>query len=327
MAGRIDLAVGNMNELFNALLDISRLDAGALNATVSDFPVNNILKMIEATFTAAAREKGLALRVVPSSAWIRSDAILLERVLLNLVSNAIRYTPKGGIVLGCRHVGGPIAHRRLRQRRRHSQGPAAQHFRRILPDRDAGSGPARRTGPGSRHRRTPVRPAEASDRRRLHARQRLAIPRDGAGGCRTPRPRTAGRGGGNRRSVARQADRRGRRRRPGAGRHRRAAPKLGLPGYHRNVRSRGADKTRRQQAGPDHLRLSLAGRTDRHRGDRGAARRAAITDRGLPDQRRHPAGPAPRSAGERASSAAQADRADDLAHDDVPAVEGTEAGR
>jgi signal transduction histidine kinase len=105
VTGRIDLAVGNMNELFNALLDISRLDAGALNATVSDFPVNNLLKLIEATFTAAAKEKGLVLRVVPSSAWIRSDAILLERVLLNLVSNAIRYTHKGGIVLGCRHVG------------------------------------------------------------------------------------------------------------------------------------------------------------------------------------------------------------------------------
>ena len=105
VAGRIDLAVGNMNELFNALLDISKLDAGALNASLSDFPVSNILRHIEATFAATAREKGLLLRVVPSSAWIRSDAILLERVLLNLVSNAIRYTPKGGIVLGCRHVG------------------------------------------------------------------------------------------------------------------------------------------------------------------------------------------------------------------------------
>jgi signal transduction histidine kinase/CheY-like chemotaxis protein len=105
VAGRIDLAVGNMNELFNALLDISRLDAGALNASLSDFPVSNILRHIEATFAATAREKGLLLRVVPSSAWVRSDAILLERVLLNLVSNAIRYTPKGGIVLGCRHVG------------------------------------------------------------------------------------------------------------------------------------------------------------------------------------------------------------------------------
>jgi Signal transduction histidine kinase len=145
VAGRIDLAVGNMNELFNALLDISRLDAGALNATLSDFPVSNILRHIETTFAATAREKGLVLRVVPSSAWIRSDAILLERVLLNLVSNAIRYTPKGGIVLGCR-PSATAAHRRLRQRRRHPQGSATQHFRRILPDRGTGSGPARGTG-------------------------------------------------------------------------------------------------------------------------------------------------------------------------------------
>lgn len=105
IAGRIDLAAGNMNELFNALLDISKLDAGALNASISDFPVSTLLGHIEATFAAAAREKGLLLRIVPSSAWIRSDAILLERVLLNLVSNAIRYTPKGRIVLGCRRVG------------------------------------------------------------------------------------------------------------------------------------------------------------------------------------------------------------------------------
>jgi signal transduction histidine kinase len=108
VAVRIDLAIGNMNELFNALLDISKLDAGALNVSLSDFPVSNILRPIEATFAATAREKGLVLRVVPSSAWIRSDAILLERVLLNLVSNAIRYTSKGGIVLGCRHVGGRL---------------------------------------------------------------------------------------------------------------------------------------------------------------------------------------------------------------------------
>jgi len=94
-----------MNELFNALLDISKLDAGALHATISDFPVNGILKRIEATFATAAREKGLRLRMVSSGAWVRSDAILLERILLNLVSNAVRYTSVGGVVLGCRRAG------------------------------------------------------------------------------------------------------------------------------------------------------------------------------------------------------------------------------
>jgi len=105
LAARIDAAVANMNELFNALLDISKLDAGALSASISEFPVNSVLKRIESVFAAAAREKGLRLRIVPCSAWIRSDAILLERILLNLVSNAIRYTNAGGIVLGCRRVG------------------------------------------------------------------------------------------------------------------------------------------------------------------------------------------------------------------------------
>ena len=105
LAGRIDAAVANMNELFNALLDISKLDAGALSPNVSDFPIASILDHIESTFAAAALEKGLHFRMVPSSLWVRSDPILLERILLNLVSNAVRYTSSGGIVVGCRRAG------------------------------------------------------------------------------------------------------------------------------------------------------------------------------------------------------------------------------
>ena len=108
LAVRIDTAVANMNELFNALLDISKLDAGAMSANISEFPVNRVLNRIGATFTQAARDKGLRLRVVASSAWIRSDAILIEQILLNLVSNAVRYTSAGGIVVGCRHVAGAL---------------------------------------------------------------------------------------------------------------------------------------------------------------------------------------------------------------------------
>src|SRR5712671_6426379 len=99
---RIDVAVGAMNELFNALLDISKLDAGVLSTNVTVIPIARLLKRIEDTFAGAAREKGLSFKVVSSSVWIRSDVILLERVLLNLVSNAVRYTSSGGIVVGCR---------------------------------------------------------------------------------------------------------------------------------------------------------------------------------------------------------------------------------
>jgi signal transduction histidine kinase/DNA-binding NarL/FixJ family response regulator len=99
---QIDTATGAMNELFNALLDISKLDAGVLAPSISEFPVDQLLNRIEMTFAATARERGLRLRIISNDAWIRSDFILLERVLLNLVSNAVRYTVKGGVVIGCR---------------------------------------------------------------------------------------------------------------------------------------------------------------------------------------------------------------------------------
>src|SRR5262249_47009172 len=68
-------------------------------------PVAHVLTRIDSTFAGAAREKGLSFRVIPSSAWIRSDPILLERIILNLVSNAVRYTASGGVVVGCRRRG------------------------------------------------------------------------------------------------------------------------------------------------------------------------------------------------------------------------------
>ncbi|NJO24479.1 MAG: hybrid sensor histidine kinase/response regulator [Sphingomonadales bacterium] len=108
LAGRIDTAVANMNELFNALLDISKLDAGAMSANISNFPVSRVLNRIGAMFTSAADDKGLSLHMVACSAWIRSDPILLEQILLNLVSNAVRYTSAGGIVVGCRHTAGML---------------------------------------------------------------------------------------------------------------------------------------------------------------------------------------------------------------------------
>jgi CheY-like chemotaxis protein/anti-sigma regulatory factor (Ser/Thr protein kinase) len=97
-----------MNELFNALLDISKLDAGVLAPNMAEFPVARLLKRVETTFTGTAQEKGLSFRVVTSSAWVRSDLILLERIVLNLVSNAVRYTTNGGVVVGCRRRGGRL---------------------------------------------------------------------------------------------------------------------------------------------------------------------------------------------------------------------------
>jgi signal transduction histidine kinase len=100
LVDRVDAAVTAMNELFNALLDISKLDAGVLAADISEFPLSQVLRRIESTFAEAAREKGLSFQVVMSSVWVRSDPILLERIVLNLVSNAVRYTAAGSVVVG-----------------------------------------------------------------------------------------------------------------------------------------------------------------------------------------------------------------------------------
>jgi two-component system, sensor histidine kinase len=87
---------GFLTELFEALLDMTELDAGILQANTTDCSVARLLDRVETTFADAARKKGLRLRVVNSSAWVRSDPNLLERILLNLVSNAVRYSAHGG---------------------------------------------------------------------------------------------------------------------------------------------------------------------------------------------------------------------------------------
>jgi signal transduction histidine kinase/FixJ family two-component response regulator len=102
IVARVGEAIAAMNELFNALLDISKLDAGAVAPDVTVFPLDPVLRKIETMFATLARDKSLRLCVLPSRAWIRSDRILLERILLNLVSNAVRYTDRGGILVGCR---------------------------------------------------------------------------------------------------------------------------------------------------------------------------------------------------------------------------------
>lgn len=106
--GRIEAALSAMNELFNALLDISKLDAGALTPNVGEFALERSMRRVESTFAGIARNKGLDFHVVPTRAWVRSDFILLERILLNLASNAVRYTATGRVVVGCRRRGARI---------------------------------------------------------------------------------------------------------------------------------------------------------------------------------------------------------------------------
>ncbi|MEX2475899.1 NahK/ErcS family hybrid sensor histidine kinase/response regulator [Marinobacter sp.] len=102
----IDSSLGAAEEIISTLLDISKLDAGALEPDIGTFPVNDIMRHLATDFSAIAKDQGLELHVVPSTAWIRSDSKLLRRVVQNFLSNAIRYTPEGRILLGCRRLKG-----------------------------------------------------------------------------------------------------------------------------------------------------------------------------------------------------------------------------
>ena len=108
LVNHIDSSLGAAEEIISTLLDISKLDAGALEPDIGVFPVNELLRHLATEFSAIAQDQGLELHVVHSSAWIRSDAKLLRRVVQNFLSNAIRYTPHGKILLGCRRLKGFI---------------------------------------------------------------------------------------------------------------------------------------------------------------------------------------------------------------------------
>ncbi len=105
LATNIDASLESVEEILNALLDISRLDTGAMRAEPSIFPINELFHQLKVEFDPMARARGLEFSVMPSALHVRSDRRLLRRVLQNLVSNGLKYTDEGGVVLGCRRRG------------------------------------------------------------------------------------------------------------------------------------------------------------------------------------------------------------------------------
>lgn len=105
----IDAVSVSTARLLNALLDVSELEVGAIKPHFEDFAIQDILLSVEQSFSLLAQEKGLGFRVTPSTLIVRSDPALLERILGNFMSNAIRYTKNGRVLLGCRRRGSHVS--------------------------------------------------------------------------------------------------------------------------------------------------------------------------------------------------------------------------
>jgi len=105
---RLQDSLTAMRKLFNALLDISRLDAGIVEPQIKDFRLSRVLDRLHVDYARQARDKQLAWRCPPTEAVVRSDPVLLENLLRNLIGNAIRYTPQGYVAVASRAVDGRL---------------------------------------------------------------------------------------------------------------------------------------------------------------------------------------------------------------------------
>ena len=175
----IDDSLEAIEEILGALLDISRLDAGAMTPSITSFKMGDLMRSLEIEFAPIARAKGLKLTFVPCSLPVESDRLMLRRLLQNLISNAIKYTPRGRVLVGCRRRGQSAADRRLRHRRRHSRSQARRDLQGIPPAR-AGRADRARPWPRAVDRRAPGARAQPRHRARRQRQRRLGVFGDGA---------------------------------------------------------------------------------------------------------------------------------------------------
>jgi len=107
-AQRLDEAVSTMHGLFDALLDVSRLDAGAIDISVQPFSLQSLFTRLETNYAEVTQQSAIDWRVVPTNLWVASDERLLERILRQLLDNAVRHAIRRSIVLSARLVGDQV---------------------------------------------------------------------------------------------------------------------------------------------------------------------------------------------------------------------------
>jgi len=99
----IEECVASLDHLFSELLDLSRLETGAVHASMADVRLDDVFDDVSRNFRMLAESRGLRLSVRKTDAWVHTDRTMLTRILNNLVSNALRYTDEGGVLVGVRH--------------------------------------------------------------------------------------------------------------------------------------------------------------------------------------------------------------------------------
>lgn len=108
IAGRIDSSMRAAEEVLDDMLDIARLESGAMRADVTDFAVAEAFEHLGRQFAPLAERRGLRLRFTKARYRVKSDRVLLRRVLQNLIANALRYTQRGGVLVACRRRGARV---------------------------------------------------------------------------------------------------------------------------------------------------------------------------------------------------------------------------
>ncbi|NYZ15601.1 response regulator [Azospirillum sp. RWY-5-1] len=140
----LQASVDALCRLLEALLDVSKLDAGVVSADPRPVRMAEVVERLESEYRLRTQAKGIGLRAVPSSLVIHTDRDLLERILRNLLENALRYTDRGGILIGCRRRGDSV----LIQVVDTGSGIPPEHLDRIFHEFYQVSNPARDRGLG-----------------------------------------------------------------------------------------------------------------------------------------------------------------------------------